>query len=206
MGAAAWSPSRPGISATCSSATSGGSRRTRATSRSARASTSTPPRPSTALSPTRTATRATSSSPWTPGRFTTRSVRRWTSSRRATPATTATWSTDHLDLRVGTGALDGCPGPATCNDYAASFGGTSHASPTIAGTAALVLSATRVRLGRGQGDPAANRGPDRLREATRWPVRRQRRRRRAEFSQWYGHGAWTSRPPSRRRSCCTSRS
>ncbi|HEX8230916.1 MAG TPA: S8 family serine peptidase [Chloroflexia bacterium] len=42
--------------------------------------------------------------------------------------------------RVGTGSLDGCPGAPVCNDYAASFGGTSHASPTIAGAAALVLS------------------------------------------------------------------
>jgi subtilisin family serine protease len=44
-------------------------------------------------------------------------------------------------VRVGNGALDGCPGAAVCNDYASNFGGTSHASPTIAGTAALVLSA-----------------------------------------------------------------
>ena len=44
-------------------------------------------------------------------------------------------------VRVGTGGLNGCTAPAVCNDYATSFGGTSHASPTIAGTAALVLSA-----------------------------------------------------------------
>ncbi|NBC15694.1 MAG: S8 family serine peptidase [Bacteroidetes bacterium] len=43
-------------------------------------------------------------------------------------------------VRVGTGALDGCAGPTTCNDYDATFGGTSHASPTIAGAAALVIS------------------------------------------------------------------
>jgi subtilisin family serine protease len=36
-------------------------------------------------------------------------------------------------VRVGTGALNG--------DYDTSFGGTSHASPTIAGTAALILTA-----------------------------------------------------------------
>lgn len=44
-------------------------------------------------------------------------------------------------VRVGQGNLDGCPGAQTCNDYAASFGGTSHSSPTIAGTCALILSA-----------------------------------------------------------------
>jgi subtilisin family serine protease len=44
-------------------------------------------------------------------------------------------------VRVGNGSLDGCPGAATCNDYDTSFGGTSHASPTIAGTAALILTA-----------------------------------------------------------------
>jgi len=43
-------------------------------------------------------------------------------------------------VRVGTGTLDGCPGPATCNDYDTAFGGTSHSSPTVAGAAALVLS------------------------------------------------------------------
>jgi hypothetical protein len=44
-------------------------------------------------------------------------------------------------VRVGAGATDGCPGPATCNDYAATFGGTSHATPTVAGAIALILSA-----------------------------------------------------------------
>ena len=44
-------------------------------------------------------------------------------------------------VRVGTGNLDGCAGAAPCNDYAASFGGTSHSCPTVAGVAALVLSA-----------------------------------------------------------------
>jgi subtilisin family serine protease len=44
-------------------------------------------------------------------------------------------------VRVGNGAIDGCPGAPVCDDYDTSFGGTSHASPTIAGTSALVLSA-----------------------------------------------------------------
>lgn len=44
-------------------------------------------------------------------------------------------------VRVGTGAVDGCPGATTCNDYANTFGGTSHATPTVAGAVALILSA-----------------------------------------------------------------
>jgi subtilisin family serine protease len=44
-------------------------------------------------------------------------------------------------VRVGTGNVDGCPGAATCNDYAVTFGGTSHATPTVAGAVALILSA-----------------------------------------------------------------
>jgi hypothetical protein len=43
-------------------------------------------------------------------------------------------------VRVGTGNVDGCPGRPTCDDYRVSFGGTSHASPTVAGAAALVIS------------------------------------------------------------------
>lgn len=43
--------------------------------------------------------------------------------------------------RVGTGAVDGCPGAPVCNDYANTFGGTSHATPTVAGAVALILSA-----------------------------------------------------------------
>jgi hypothetical protein len=93
-------------------------------------------------------------------------------------------------VRVGNGALDGCPGAPTCLDYATSFGGTSHASPTIAGAAALVLSVfpllawdearailqrTAVRIDAGQtnaiGQYVDNDG-DGL----------------AEFSQWYGYG------------------
>jgi len=44
-------------------------------------------------------------------------------------------------VRVGTGAVDGCSGAPVCNDYANTFGGTGHATPTVAGAAALVLSA-----------------------------------------------------------------
>jgi len=44
-------------------------------------------------------------------------------------------------VRVGTGAVDGCPGVAVCSDYANSFGGTSHSTPTVAGAIALLLSA-----------------------------------------------------------------
>ncbi len=44
-------------------------------------------------------------------------------------------------VRVSQGTIDGCPGAAVCNDYDTAFGGTSHSSPTIAGTCALILSA-----------------------------------------------------------------
>ncbi len=44
-------------------------------------------------------------------------------------------------VRVGTGNVDGCPGPTVCNDYSVAFGGTSHSTPTVAGAAALILSA-----------------------------------------------------------------
>lgn len=44
-------------------------------------------------------------------------------------------------MRIGTGAIDGCPGAAVCNDYSAAFGGTSHSTPTVAGAVALILSA-----------------------------------------------------------------
>jgi hypothetical protein len=93
-------------------------------------------------------------------------------------------------VRVGNGALDGCPGAATCFDYATNFGGTSHSSPTIAGTAALILSVfplvawdealailrrTAVRIDAGQADPVGqyvDNDGDGI----------------AEFSQWYGYG------------------
>ncbi len=93
-------------------------------------------------------------------------------------------------VRVGNGALDGCPGATTCMDYATSFGGTSHASPTIAGTAGLILSVfpilgwdearailrrTAVRIDAGQTDPVGqyvDNDGDGV----------------AEFSQWYGYG------------------
>jgi hypothetical protein len=93
-------------------------------------------------------------------------------------------------VRVGTGAVDGCVAPATCNDYATSFGGTSHSSPTIAGTCALVLSAnsllawdevreilarTAVKIDFGNTDPIGqyvDTDGDGV----------------ADFSQWYGFG------------------
>jgi subtilisin family serine protease len=93
-------------------------------------------------------------------------------------------------VRVGNGGLDGCPGAAVCNDYASSFGGTSHASPTIAGTAALVLSAfpllswdeahevirrSAVRIDAGQNN-AVGRYVDTDGDGV------------ADFSQWYGSG------------------
>lgn len=91
---------------------------------------------------------------------------------------------------VGNGALDGCPGIPVCFDYAASFGGTSHASPTIAGAAAMVISAnpllhwwevrdvmrnTAIRIDAGQTNAIGlyvDNDGDGL----------------AEFSQWYGYG------------------
>lgn len=44
-------------------------------------------------------------------------------------------------VRVGSGTTNGCPAPATCKDYARTFGGTSAATPIVAGAAALLLSA-----------------------------------------------------------------
>ena len=93
-------------------------------------------------------------------------------------------------VRVGNGALDGCPGPASCFDYATSFGGTSHASPTIAGTAAIILSVfplvawdealeilrrTAVRIDAAQAN-AVGQYVDNDGDGI------------AEFSQWYGYG------------------
>ncbi|MFD1343305.1 S8 family serine peptidase [Litorisediminicola beolgyonensis] len=95
-------------------------------------------------------------------------------------------------VRVGTGAMNGAvaPAPATANDYDATFGGTSHASPTIAGAAALVLSTdptlnwvqvreilrtTAVRIDAGNTDPIGqyvDNDGDGVNE----------------FSQWYGYG------------------
>jgi subtilisin family serine protease len=92
--------------------------------------------------------------------------------------------------RVGLGSLDGCPGAAVCNDYAATFGGTSHACPTVAGAAALVLSvnpalswvevrqilrSTAVRIDAAQANPIGQ-WVDNDGDGV------------AEFSQWYGFG------------------
>jgi hypothetical protein len=92
--------------------------------------------------------------------------------------------------RVGLGALDGCPGAAVCNDYAATFGGTSHATPTVAGAAALMLSVnaalswvevrrilrqSAVRIDAAQAN-AIGQWVDNDGDGV------------AEFSQWYGFG------------------
>ncbi|MGQ0569589.1 MAG: S8 family serine peptidase [Armatimonadota bacterium] len=93
-------------------------------------------------------------------------------------------------VRVGNGTLDGCPGAPVCNDYATSFGGTSHASPSIAGTAALTLSAnpllwwdeardvlrrTAVKIDSANTDPIGQYVDN---DGDGVP----------EFSQWYGYG------------------
>jgi hypothetical protein len=93
-------------------------------------------------------------------------------------------------VRVGTGNLNGCLGPTVCTDYAATFGGTSHAAPTVAGAAALVLSVaprlswlevrrilrtSAVRIDAAQTD-LTGRWVDDDGDGV------------AEFSQWYGFG------------------
>ena len=93
-------------------------------------------------------------------------------------------------VRVGNGAIDGCPGAATCNDYATTFGGTSHSSPTIAGTSGLILTAnpllawhevrdvlhrTAVAIDFNNTDPIGQYVDN---DGDGVP----------EFSQWYGHG------------------
>ncbi|WP_299602085.1 S8 family serine peptidase [uncultured Tateyamaria sp.] len=93
-------------------------------------------------------------------------------------------------VNVGTGALNGAVPPVIANDYSTNFGGTSHASPTIAGTAALVLSmdpslnwiqvrnilrTTAVRIHAGNTDPTGSY-VDNDGDGV------------AEFSQWYGYG------------------
>jgi subtilisin family serine protease len=93
-------------------------------------------------------------------------------------------------VQVGTGDVDGCPGTPVCYDYSANFGGTSHSSPTVAGAAALILSAnphlswvevrkilrtTAVRINNANTDPIGqyvDNDGDGV----------------AEFSQWYGYG------------------
>jgi hypothetical protein len=93
-------------------------------------------------------------------------------------------------VRVGLGTIDGCPGASTCNDYDTTFGGTSHASPTIAGTSALILSAnpllawdevrdvlhrTAVKIDFANTDPIGQYVDN---DGDGVP----------EFSQWYGYG------------------
>lgn len=93
-------------------------------------------------------------------------------------------------VRVGTGTLDGCAPAPACLDYDTSFGGTSHASPTIAGTAALMLSAnpdlcwadvrTAMRTTAVQIDPAQTNAVGAWTDLDGDGVN--------EFSQWYGYG------------------
>lgn len=93
-------------------------------------------------------------------------------------------------VRVGMGNVNGCPGAGVCNDFAVTFGGTSHSSPTIAGTCALILSAnpllrwndvhdilkrTAVKIDFGQTN-AIGAYVDLDNDGVR------------EFSQWYGYG------------------
>lgn len=93
-------------------------------------------------------------------------------------------------VRVGTGALDGCPGAVVCNDYATSFGGTSHASPTIAGIAALIMSANPL-LSWEEVRDILRRTARRIDAANADPIGQWVDNDGdgvAEFSQWYGYG------------------
>jgi subtilisin family serine protease len=86
--------------------------------------------------------------------------------------------------------LNGCRGRPGCLDYAASFGGTSHATALVGGAAALVLSVnpalrsaeirdilcrTARRIDTANSDPIG-RWVDRDGDGAE------------EFSQWYGYG------------------
>lgn len=93
-------------------------------------------------------------------------------------------------MRNGTGSIDGSPGSVGNYHYDETFGGTSFATPVVAGAAALVLSAdpdltraevvdllreTAVEIDFGNIDPVGQ-----WRDVDGDGIR--------EFSRWYGHG------------------
>ena len=93
-------------------------------------------------------------------------------------------------VRVGNGGIDGCPGAPVCSDYDTSFGGTSHSSPTIAGTAALILSANPL-LAWDEVKEVLQRTAIRIHSANADPIGQYVDNDGdgvAEFSQWYGAG------------------
>ncbi len=92
-------------------------------------------------------------------------------------------------VRVGTGDINGCAGPQ-CNDYRASFGGTSHACPVVAGVAALVISA-RPDLTWMQVRDVLRQTATRVDIGTTNPTGKWKDLDGdgvAEFSRWYGYG------------------
>lgn len=86
-------------------------------------------------------------------------------------------------VRVGTGNVDGCPGAMVCSDYRSSFGGTSHASPTVAGAAALILS-VRPTLSWVQVRDILRESAVQIDAANANPIGQWA----GGFSQWYGFG------------------